>query len=64
MVIFIGWSEVPSLGVAAFIGFAAQAKLARFVSARAPALHTLSFGFNPGDAMGTHGIRVWSAEVC
>ncbi len=42
--------EVPSPGVAAFIGFAAQAKLARFEIAGASALHTLPFGFNPGDA--------------
>ncbi len=36
--------------MAAFIDFAALAKLARFVSAGAPALRTLPFGFNPGDA--------------
>ncbi len=30
--------------------FAAQAKLARFVSAGAPALYTAPFGFNLGDA--------------
>ncbi len=40
----------PSPGVAAFIGFAAQAKPARFESAGASALHTLTFVFNPGDA--------------
>ncbi len=34
----------------AFIGFAAQAKLVRFVNAGASALHTLPFGFNPDDA--------------
>ncbi len=43
-------TEVPSSGVAAFIGLAAQAKLARLESAGAPALHTLFFSFNPGDA--------------
>ncbi len=44
--------------MAAFIGFAAQAKLVRFVSAGAFALHTLPFGFNPGDATWTQGIGV------
>ncbi len=57
-------SWVPSPRVAAHIGFAAQVKPARFVRAGAPALHTLPFGFNPGDATGTQGIGVWSAEVC
>ncbi len=51
-------TEVPSFGMAAFIGFAAQAKHVRFVSAGAFALHTLPFGFNPGDATGTQGIGV------
>ncbi len=37
---------------AAFIGFAAHAKLARFESTGASALHNLPFGFNPGDAAG------------
>ncbi len=55
--------EVPSPGVAEFTGFVAQAKPARFVSAEALALHTLPFGFNSGDATGTPGIGVWSAEV-
>ncbi len=43
---------MPSPGVAAFIGFAVHAKLARFESTEASALHihTLPFGFNPGDA--------------
>ncbi len=36
-------AAVPSPGVAAFIGFAAQAKLVRFESAGASALHTPSF---------------------
>ncbi len=49
---------VPSPSVAVFIGFAAQARLVRFVSAGAPALHTLPFGFTPGDATGTQGIRI------
>ncbi len=35
-------TEVPSPGVAVFIGFAAQANLARFESARASTLHILS----------------------
>ncbi len=44
--------EFPSPGVAAFIGFVAQAKLAQFESAGASALHTSSLLiFNPGDAM-------------
>ncbi len=51
-------SWVPSPGVAAFIGFAVQARLVWFVSAGAPTLHTLPFGFTPGDAMGTQGIRI------
>ncbi len=42
-------AEVPSPGLAAFIGFPAQAKLVRFVSAGASALLTLRFGYNPGD---------------
>ncbi len=43
MVAFHGFhAEVSSLGVAAFIGFAAQANLCRFVSAIASALHTSS----------------------
>ncbi len=36
--------------MAAFINFAVQAMLIRFVSAGASTLHTVSFGFNPGDA--------------
>ncbi len=48
----------PSPGVAACRGFAAQAKPVRFKSAGASALHTLPFGFNPGDAMGMQGIGV------
>ncbi len=42
----------------AFIGFAAQARLALFESNRAPVLHVLTFSFNPVDAMGTEGIGV------
>ncbi len=45
-----------SLGLTALIGFVAQTKLARFVSAGASVLHTLPFGFDPGDAAGTQGI--------
>ncbi len=44
--------EAPYPSVAAFIGFAAQAKPVRIESAGAPALHVLPFGFNPGDATG------------
>ncbi len=43
-------AEVPSPGVAALIGFAAQAKPVRFESTGASAPHTLTFVFNPGDA--------------
>ncbi len=47
----------PSLhDVAALSGFAAKAKPVRIVSAGAPALHTLSFGFNPDDATETQGM--------
>ncbi len=56
---------VPSPGVAAFIGFAAEAKPVRFESTGASALHTLPFGFNPDDTMArTQGIGVLSAGVC
>ncbi len=52
-------TEVPSPGVAAFNGFAAQAKLARFVGAGTSALHTtIPVGLNPGNPMGTQGIGV------
>ncbi len=51
-------AEVPSLGMAAFVGFAAQAKLVRFVSAGAFALHTLPFGFEPGFVTVAQGIRI------
>ncbi len=46
---------------AALIGFAAQEK-----STATSALHTLllTFGFNPGDAMGTLMIVHWLTEVC
>ncbi len=49
--------KLHSPGVAAFRGFAAYARLE---SAGAPALniHTLPFGFNPGEATGTQGIGV------
>ncbi len=53
-----------SRGVAAFIDFAAEAKLVRFESAGTFALHTFPFGFNPGGATGTQGIGVGSVEVC
>ncbi len=51
-------AEVPSPGVAAFIGFATPAKLALVESAGASALHTLSFSVDLGDATGTQGIGV------
>ncbi len=55
----------PSPGVAAFIGFAAEAKPVWFESAGASALHTPSpVGFNPGDATGKQGVGVWLPEVC
>ncbi len=39
----LGWhTEVPNPGVAAFTGFAVQAKLIRFMSAGASTLHTPS----------------------
>ncbi len=50
--------------VAAFIDFADEAKLIRFESAGAFALHTFPFGFNPGGATGTQGIGICSVEVC
>ncbi len=56
---------VPDTSVAAFSGFAAQAKSIRFEIAGASALHTPSlFCFNPGDATGTQGIGVYPADVC
>ncbi len=56
MVEFVGrqHGEVPGPGVAALIGFVAQAKLSRFECAGASALHTLHFVFNPGGATGAH----------
>ncbi len=53
-------TEVPSPGVAAFMGFAAQAKPVQFESAGAFTLHTPSlFGLNPDYVMArTQGIRV------
>ncbi len=53
-----------SRGVAAFIGFAAEAKFVRFESAGTFAFHTFPFGFNPGGATGTQGRGVGSVEVC
>ncbi len=40
------------------------AKLSRFESAGESVIHALPICFNPGDAMGTKGIGIWSAEVC
>ncbi len=48
---------VLSPGVAAFVGFAALANLARFESAAASALRTVSFSFNTE-------IGVCAAKVC
>ncbi len=57
---FVGsyYTAVPSPGVAAFIGFAAQVKPIRLESAEASTCHTLPFGFNPRDATGTQGTGV------
>ncbi len=49
-------TEVLSPGAAAFIGFADQARPVRFENAGASVLHTLSFGFNTGDATGAQEI--------
>ncbi len=46
------------LRFAAFVDFAAQAKLARFESAGASALHTLRLDVYPGDATGTQKVGV------
>ncbi len=53
-----GSAEVPNPGVAAFIGFAAQAQFGRFESAAASALHTLPFSFDSGDPTGTLGVGI------
>ncbi len=45
---------MPHAVDAAFIGSAIQAKLSWFKNVGASVLHTLPFGFNHGDAMGTH----------
>ncbi len=50
--------STPRPGVAALIGFTAQAKPVWFGSTGASALHTLPFGFNQGHATGTQGIGV------
>ncbi len=49
-------TKVPSPGVAAFIGLAGQIKSVGLVSAGTPALQTLPFGSNPGDATGTNDL--------
>ncbi len=51
-------------GDAAFIDFAAEAKLIRFESAGTSALLTFSFCFNPGGPTGTQEIGICSIEVC
>ncbi len=56
-------TEVAHPGAAAFISFAAEAKLVRFDSVGTLARHAFPFGFNPGDATGTQGIGVCSLEV-
>ncbi len=56
-------TEVLNPGVAAFIGFAAQAKLVPIGSDGASALHTLHFTSTSDDATGAQGIGVWSADV-
>ncbi len=52
----VSWVPIP--GVTAFIGFTAKAKSVQFGSAGASALHTLPFGFNPGDVTGIQGVGV------
>ncbi len=60
---FLGWVAHRGPSVAVLIGFTAQASIERFVSSRASALYTLLFDFKPGDAAGTQGIGIGSAEV-
>ncbi len=64
LMMFLGW--VAHRGPQSRLCISSQIELARFESAGASALHvhTLAFGLNPGDATGTQGIGVWSAEVC
>ncbi len=64
MAMFHGKVARTSPGVAAFIDSAAKAKLPRFESAGASALHPFPFSFNLGDATGMQGIGVCSVEVC
>ncbi len=52
---------VSSQGIAAFSGFAAQAKLVQFDFAGATALHALSLSFNLDSAMWTQAIGICSA---
>ncbi len=54
--VFCVVNTVPSPDAAAFTGFTAQAKPVCFESAEASSLHTLPFGFNPGDATTTQGV--------
>ncbi len=66
----LSWPRIFVISLVMFLGYLAhrgpQVKLARFESAGASTLHihTLPFGFDPGDATKTQGIGVWSAEVC
>ncbi len=63
MMMFRGYvprTEVPSPGIAAFIGFAAQAKPIRLESAGASALHTLLIGLNSGNATGTQAVGAFA----
>ncbi len=57
-------TEIPSLGIATFIGFVDQAKCGRFECAGASAIHALPYGFNQGDVTITQGQGVWPAKVC
>ncbi len=57
---YVPRTEVPSPGIAAFIGFAMQAKPIRFESAGAFALHTLPIGLNSGDATGMQEVGVFA----
>ncbi len=60
----LGKADAPhSPDGAAFIDFAAKAKLVRFGYAGSFALHPFPSGFNPSDANGTQGKGICSVEV-
>ncbi len=58
------YAKVTSPGVAAFIGFTAQAELTLLVNTGMSALHTLAFDLSPGGATGMQEIEFSSAELC